>query len=337
MPHTKEWLEHLDRRMSRLGMRLRASVTAIDARKRPRELCTAELRLIEEELEAATDRMRALTRLLDQSKTRSGRPSLATETRILREELQAAQEKLDCLIPARDGKWIYLDELDGADKEDERLIWAVMEKARYVAYGRLPVHDFPPDILRLIFEHSVHEDDHMKWYLSHVCQSWRDIALSTPCLWSLIRISHRSHPEPIRHQRLQSGAYPLFIDIDARTQRSDEFLAATVEELRQCDPWRWARLDLSVSLEVPTITLLQRLTSRIEGDSMALLDALAYRGHNRYVSSDNSPIVASSLRALLSAASRLRVVDLAEIVLDKSLSAALPQSVQRVQLHSTLR
>jgi F-box-like len=60
-----------------------------------------------------------------------------------------------------------------------------------------PIRRCPDDVMRIIFESvatpdsDAEEDDYWGWdrgaiQLSHVCQRWRDLALSTPLIWSYV-------------------------------------------------------------------------------------------------------------------------------------------------------
>lgn len=57
-----------------------------------------------------------------------------------------------------------------------------------LSYGRLPLQDFPPEILRLIFVEVVNVDISFRWVAMAVCRKWRLIATSTSAMWSTLYI-----------------------------------------------------------------------------------------------------------------------------------------------------
>ena len=97
-----------------------------------------------------------------------------------------------------------------------------------------PARRCPEDILRNIFEFSV-IDEYSPYRadlaeatrISHVCQHWRTIAITTTCLWSQLHATTKNKPSMIRFmfktmsQRLKSRPVNIDLTIDALNATND--------------------------------------------------------------------------------------------------------------------
>lgn len=122
-----------------------------------------------------------------------------------------------------------------------------------------PIRTCPDDILRLIFEQTVQGSKSrlaQAKHLSHVCSLWRAIALTTPRIWSDIRINFSgqhnnsfARPIPQYWEPILKRAknVPMALDIYLPIQMYSYL-------------WSWDKTLLQ------KITSLERLTLRIQGD-----------------------------------------------------------------------
>ncbi|KAJ6451604.1 hypothetical protein C8R45DRAFT_1223786 [Mycena sanguinolenta] len=53
-------------------------------------------------------------------------------------------------------------------------------------YIASPIHSLPVELLAEMFEHAIEDEKHIEdvYRISHVCSDWRQVAHSTPCLWT---------------------------------------------------------------------------------------------------------------------------------------------------------
>ncbi|KAK0494557.1 hypothetical protein EDD18DRAFT_1355292 [Armillaria luteobubalina] len=188
-----------------------------------------------------------------------------------------------------------------------------------------PIRRLPSKVLRSVFLRSVFQNiqsDIDEWWsrhcvgpsiqflhdtmtLSHVCASWRDIVVSSPELWSYIKVifptfrsSDRSLPlDTILHL---SGQLPLDIQyISGGDSSSGGAIEAFSSLLRERHRWR------SVSLQIPVDLLEQLRTSSGKLgylESLALMTPLPLLLHKRTSSPENISdffIDAPSLRRVI--------------------------------------
>lgn len=119
----------------------------------------------------------------------------------------------------------------------------------------------PDDVLRLIFIEVVkHVHDYFRldtqmgaWSLSKVCSRWRDVALSTPLLWSMIAIVRRGERFPTRLDAIlsasltRSGEIPLDIIFSGD---DDSALGIQALQMIVLHVSRWESLCVDVTPEV---------------------------------------------------------------------------------------
>ncbi|EIW79405.1 hypothetical protein CONPUDRAFT_167159 [Coniophora puteana RWD-64-598 SS2] len=156
-------------------------------------------------------------------------------------------------------------------------------KTRRNALSRICV--VPPEILSLVFlyyvdsasDHHIPFHTHKFWIraISHICRHWREVALSSPALWTRFADYHCL---PFTEEMLKrSGSSPLdvtlMIDTDGHTATSGHALAAPRRVLE--DIHRIRELDLSISistakctferLAAPTLLLTSLIVTNIKG------------------------------------------------------------------------
>ena len=125
------------------------------------------------------------------------------------------------------------------------------------------VRQLPPDVTSIIFEFCLTDfvDHHLSPYdemdlsiplsLGAICSYWREIAWSTPTLWSslVVRVSskHDSHViNSITQEWLaRSGELPLSIYIFTKSSRDDDQIPALINIINQYSS-RWSSLDLFI-------------------------------------------------------------------------------------------
>lgn len=85
------------------------------------------------------------------------------------------------------------------------------------------VSRIPPELLSRVFELGVHDNLPLLPILSLVCRHWRNLTLSTPSLWSHIRLDHNwgygrtaSFLQKLSTYLERSQACKLQIDVDFR-------------------------------------------------------------------------------------------------------------------------
>ncbi|KAJ7894821.1 hypothetical protein B0H13DRAFT_2035750 [Mycena leptocephala] len=136
----------------------------------------------------------------------------------------------------------------------------ILEKhlARYI----YPVLTLPNEIISEIFLQSLDISDSSlsgpasPLFLGHICQKWRDIALSTPSLWTSISLTITNNAAPDRRLRLletwlaRSRACPLSISITDNSRQyngasfTHRFVDAIVPHHRR---WQVLRLQMAYS------------------------------------------------------------------------------------------
>ncbi|KAF8890524.1 hypothetical protein CPB84DRAFT_1784777 [Gymnopilus junonius] len=91
----------------------------------------------------------------------------------------------------------------------------------------------------------------MPWIFGKVCRYWRNLAWSTPQLWTQLRICVKLSHSPegcavIRDGLTRSGSLPLSIHISANSSSNISAVASTlIEMINQCSS-RWSTLDLQL-------------------------------------------------------------------------------------------
>ncbi|KZT51030.1 hypothetical protein CALCODRAFT_153912 [Calocera cornea HHB12733] len=89
----------------------------------------------------------------------------------------------------------------------------VVNELEVLGIYRLPIQDFPSDILRLILLEASAVDRTFRWVAMGVCTKWRDILQSTPSLWSHVQVTFTLHDSDDLHITRRAlhfgGQYPL--------------------------------------------------------------------------------------------------------------------------------
>ncbi|TCD62754.1 hypothetical protein EIP91_006452, partial [Steccherinum ochraceum] len=109
----------------------------------------------------------------------------------------------------------------------------------------LPACRLPPEILALIFQlyiTSVHgalsrtteAQAPFEWIagVTHTCQYWREVALSTPMLWTFVTVAH-CRPELIEAFVQRSKAAPLVVDAAVGLKHMPDALSARLSLLHR--------------------------------------------------------------------------------------------------------
>lgn len=115
--------------------------------------------------------------------------------------------------------------------------------------------------------------------LSHVCQQWRAIALSTPALWNRLNISEKTSKELIRAHLVHSRDVPLDIHLVLRPQTHfnilKELLVLLVPQL-----YRWRTFKFRSELLVGVMMSLQGKAAPVL-EEFDVHDPFAARFHPR--------------------------------------------------------
>ncbi|THU75679.1 hypothetical protein K435DRAFT_706647, partial [Dendrothele bispora CBS 962.96] len=119
-----------------------------------------------------------------------------------------------------------------------------------------PIRKLPPEVLGHIFHlictenSATTEIDCPAVHLSHVCAGWRDLARTTPSLWSRISINlFDPEHDPFRLKSMLTTCLalsypsPIFLDLTMDEVDVDEFVLQSV--MRHCD--RWAEVCLNIT------------------------------------------------------------------------------------------
>lgn len=94
-----------------------------------------------------------------------------------------------------------------------------------------PIFRLPTELLHLIFTCTVLEDGNKTITVTHVCRQWRQIALSSPGLWTSVSLLRGSWPRVFIER---SGSHDLEVDIALDTvSRLDELLALLVANIQR--------------------------------------------------------------------------------------------------------
>jgi hypothetical protein len=152
------------------------------------------------------------------------------------------------------------DELAELDASPERLLERYDHKRKINRFHSPIVRQLPPDVTSTIFEFcltdfadhqlspNAKEDLSIPLSLGAICSCWREIAWSTPTLWSslVVRFSseHDSHllTSITQEWLTRSGQLPLSICIITRFSRDDQ-IPALIDIINQYSS-RWSNLDL---------------------------------------------------------------------------------------------
>ena len=163
---------------------------------------------------------------------------------------------------------------EGCDPRDELTeLDALLERLRLKRYDlkrkinrfqSAIVRQLPPDVTSTIFEFClpyisdnqllaccIQEDLSFPLSLGAICSYWRDIAWSTPSLWSslVVRVGSKSDPHKIagvaQEWLARSGQLPLSIRILAFYNKTPSTLRALADIINQYST-RWSDLDLSI-------------------------------------------------------------------------------------------
>ena len=168
---------------------------------------------------------------------------------------------------------------EGCDPEDELAeLDALLERLRLKRYdlkrkiNRLHspiVRQLPPDVTSTIFEFCLpdftdykssssyaffQEDLSFPLSLGAICSYWRDIAWSTPSLWSslVVRVGSKQNPRIItglaQEWFARSGQLPLSIHILAFYNKTPSALRALADIINRYST-RWSDLDLCIPLD----------------------------------------------------------------------------------------
>ncbi|KZP27623.1 hypothetical protein FIBSPDRAFT_1040140 [Athelia psychrophila] len=121
-----------------------------------------------------------------------------------------------------------------------------------------PLRQFPPEVLSEIFLHltpsynSDVESDDLPMFLGGICSYWRQVALSTPRLWSTIDVNIKKGTEQPRCELIKlltarSGACPLDVRYLHDGEWTQDAQCCLQEILRSSSRWH------TVSLGLPSI------------------------------------------------------------------------------------
>lgn len=154
--------------------------------------------------------------------------------------------------------------------------------------GLAPVQCIPDEILEEIFAQSArleNDDSHVfslnkpPWVFSHICVTWRDVALSSPRLWSFVRVeTSRLYPrcslpdvQCLETYLERSRSYPLAIDFKRRERSmSHPLLDALVAH---CHRWKDVSMHINTKLFHSLSPIRQRLPL-LRSLSLSLVDPL---------------------------------------------------------------
>ncbi|KZV73782.1 hypothetical protein PENSPDRAFT_732664 [Peniophora sp. CONT] len=154
----------------------------------------------------------------------------------------------------------------------------------------IPIHSLPPEVLsHVLFLSACDEEDHTLFTLGWtrlllVCRRWRDIAWSTPSLWSFVSLEPPelvSFPPPTIHndmiirrvslQRQRAGANPIHARIYLNGPRYDD------EFFRVYQPFPWITSSLKTLHASGTTSGLSDFLARMDAHDHPLLSQLVVR------------------------------------------------------------
>ncbi|KAF9547191.1 hypothetical protein CPC08DRAFT_769494 [Agrocybe pediades] len=92
---------------------------------------------------------------------------------------------------------------------------------------QIGVHDIPPELWALIFETIIHSDDTTpsRVLLLHICRFLRQIALTTPQLWTTLRITARSDAQQVNFFLQKSTSLPVDVFLNLYLYNLDNRVA----------------------------------------------------------------------------------------------------------------
>jgi F-box-like len=149
-----------------------------------------------------------------------------------------------------------LDELAQLDALWERLTLKRYDLKRKInRFHSLIVRQLPPDIMSTIFEFCLPDFADIQLPPSNVfsllslgaiCSHWREIAWSTPCLWSSLVVCQNQHTAIVQEWLARSGQLPLTIRIlsPRKPIKYHQFLALAKIINKYSN--RWSDLDLCI-------------------------------------------------------------------------------------------
>ncbi|KAJ8095170.1 hypothetical protein PM082_010392 [Marasmius tenuissimus] len=178
-----------------------------------------------------------------------------------------------------------------------------------------PIHRLPTETLTHIFAYAC-EDSTLQpsslpvtMLLTTICGRWRDVVLSTPRLWSSLKINFVPWKKKADHlvrlttsfiEHSKTSPLDIAVTFPIDSNGSDEWISSVVEVLsRGCARWR------SLSLSLPNnITLPNDLFQNVRGQALPLLQYLQINNRNTSGVASNLDVLAgvfdvcTSLRTL---------------------------------------
>lgn len=304
MSHSDEWIEHLAQDGLRLESIRATHEGSVESKSRQRALFLDDIHSVQ--LEAAALKSRQFQ---------------------LKQSLQKMVQSLK--------------QVDGELLQARTAIKEVDHAAEELRWGRLRIQEFPEDILRLVFEHSVTESRHMQWVLPSVCGSWRGIALSTPSLWThcavTMLLERTSSAEGILRSVANSGTCPLDLDItfqdrNMTPEEASPMMSALLPPLVHRQRLRSLKMTILSSLPRPsTMSLVVPVVLQCNSGENSLSRLHSF--HAIFPESTELYLLYSEkITAICQEASELRLIKLANVSLTSSLSQAFSPHLREVEL-----
>ncbi|CAA7263521.1 unnamed protein product [Cyclocybe aegerita] len=182
----------------------------------------------------------------------------------LREVLKAPQARLDAIDVEIDKVFRVYNQL----ANHRQTLSKEIEEVRALIS---PMRHLPSDILREVFIQTLPESDAIMkanrcpLLLTHICRFWRDVALSTPNLWTSLQITVPGNPFPssteepphkliesankiavgIREWLSRSGALPLSVSLTSNYRGQDSLAHKPITASLIPFSSRWHKLEIT--------------------------------------------------------------------------------------------
>lgn len=216
-------------------------------------------------------------------RTGTNKPLSHLESRIVRAFIERAQERL--------ARW--LDDRDPLDLHDMSRV--ALRLQEYISQHQAllsPLRRFPPEVLSEIFLHLTPEynsditDADLPIFLGGICDYWRQVALSTPRLWSTVRFNVREDNEKSRCELIKlftarSGACLLHVKYShyRNGEWTQDAQSCLQEIMRSSSRWHTVSLYLpsiacgflsAIKYNLPELQLLSVGSTTMDGELLVL-------------------------------------------------------------------
>lgn len=163
------------------------------------------------------------------------------------DEIQLSRSGLLDQISALQTRLSGLDEnLQTLQHQHDTIYRTIQAENNHAHNFRAPISSLPNEILSLIFEQCHAGDPGVENVLCTVTRSWRDIALSTPCIWTRLTVTDETPVDKLHTHLQRSRGNDLDVILHPRVFYTGDghILLNIVVVFQVSDLWRTLQIDL---------------------------------------------------------------------------------------------